>query len=108
GLQAVSFRCRICRQVFDRIPADAIQIDESRAGYRLYKFPGNQEVIHDLREVRTPVLTLEQLSARAKRGAHTRRHLSVGIQKENCVFCFPTQEPINAINQEVPAQAEEK
>jgi hypothetical protein len=82
--------CKLCQKTFDGIPSDAVPVSQRRqGGYQLFQFKNGE--LHDLREVRAPVLTLEQLSARAKRGAHTRRHRNVGIQKENCAFCFPSQ-----------------
>jgi len=85
------------------IPKDAVAISESIHGYRLWRFPGNPEVIHDLREMKQQSMTRERMSARAKLGAHTRRHRNVGIQKENCAFCFPKE-----IEKSTAPDAEEK
>jgi len=89
------FACKLCNQQFEVIPNDAVPVSQMRRGYQLFRFKNGE--LHDLREVRIPALTLEQLSARGKRGAHTRRHINQGIRKMGCKYCFPDT-----------AQAEEK
>src|SRR5438034_311625 len=97
------YRCRICSQEFSEIPKDAIAINEPTHGYRLWEFPDG--TVHSLREVKRQSMTQEALSARGKLAAHTRRHRNIGIQKENCAFCFPKEKIMSTKSRQI---AEEK
>jgi hypothetical protein len=57
------FICKICRQTFESIPDGSIPIGERRSGgYQLFRFPGRQPLIHDLRLV-APKRTLNREKA---------------------------------------------
>ncbi len=86
------YRCRICSKEFSEIPKDAVPASQMWHGYQLLRFKNGE--VHDIKEIRPRCLNQEQVSARAKFGAHTRRHVNRNIKKENCQFCFPSQEPI--------------
>jgi hypothetical protein len=74
----MSFICKICSQSFEEIPADAIKIGEKRCGYQLYRFPGREAVIHDLK-----VAYPERFSHRT----HLRWHVNRNITKPDCGHC---------------------
>ena len=42
----MSHKCRLCEQVFEDIPTDAIQIGKTLGNRRLYRFPDGS--VHDL------------------------------------------------------------
>ncbi len=88
--------CKLCRKTFDGIPSDAVPVSQRRqGGYQLFQFKNGE--LHDLHEVRAPVLTQQQLIERGQRGAHSRYHTNKGSKREGCKYCFPGT-----------AQAEEK
>jgi len=47
----MSFRCRLCDQLFDQISENAIAVGRKRHGLQLYMIDGQ---VHDLTKVRRP------------------------------------------------------